>query len=52
MCSRLNDDTLNSLLITNKFYKKEKLLENEKELAKQRLSSKPAKAAETIEAAV
>ena len=28
----LNDDTLNALLITNKFYKKEKLLENEKYL--------------------
>jgi hypothetical protein len=36
-------------LITNKFYKKEKLLENEKDLAKQKLSSKPAKAAETTE---
>ena len=47
--SRLNDDTLNALLITNKFYKKEKLLENEKDLAKQKLSSKPAKAAETTE---
>ena len=45
--SRLNDDTLNALLITNKFYKKEKLLENEKDLAKQKLSSKPAKEAET-----
>ena len=51
----LNDDTLNALLITNKFYKKEKVLENEKDLAKQKLSSKPAKAAETnetVEAAV
>ena len=41
-------------MITNNFYKKEKLLENEKELAKQKLSSKPAKAAEkteTVEAA-
>jgi hypothetical protein len=47
--SRLNDDTLNALLITNKFYQKEKLLENEKDLAKQKLSSKPAKAAETTE---
>ena len=37
---------------TNKFYKKEKLLENEKDLAKQKLSSNPAKAAETVEAAV
>ena len=46
---RLNDDTLNSLLITNKFYKKEKLLAKEKDLAKQKLSSKPAKAAETTE---
>ena len=45
----LNDDTLNALLITNKFHKKEKLLENEKDLAKQKLSSKPAKAAETTE---
>ena len=34
-------------MITNKFYKKEILLENEKDLAKQKLSSKPAKAAET-----
>ena len=40
---------LNALLITNKFYRKEKLLENEKDLAKQKLSSKPAKAAETTE---
>ena len=39
-------------MITNKFYKKEKLLENEKDLAKQKLSSKPAKAAETVEADV
>ena len=31
--SRLNDDTLNALLMTNKFYKNEKLLENEKDLA-------------------
>ena len=46
----LNNDTLNALLITNEFYKKEKLLEIE--LAKQKLSSKPAKAAETVEAAV
>ena len=45
----LNDDTLNALLITNKFYKKEKLLENEKDLANEKLSSKPAKAAETTE---
>ena len=45
----LNNDTLNPLLITNKFYRKEKLLENEKEIAKQKLSSKPAKAAETTE---
>ena len=36
-------------MITNKFYKKEKLLENEKDLAKQKLSSKPAKASETTE---
>ena len=36
-------------MITNKFYKKEILLENEKDLAKQKLSSKPAKAAETTE---
>ena len=49
MCSRLNDNTLNALLITNKFYKKDKLLENEKDLAQQKLSSKAAKAAETIE---
>ena len=55
MHSRLNDNTLNDLLITNKFYKKDKLLENEKDLAQQKLSSKPAKAAETtmtVEAAV
>ena len=45
----LNDDTSNAILITNKFYRKEKLLENEKDLAKQKLSSKPAKAAETTE---
>ena len=49
MHSRLNNDTLSALLITNKFYKKEKLLGNEKDLAKQKLSSKPAKAAETTE---
>ena len=49
MHSRLNNDTLNALLKTNKFYKKEKLLGNEKDLAKQKLSSKPAKAAETTE---
>ena len=49
MRSRLKDDTINALLITNKFYKKEKLLENQKDLAKQKLSSKPAKAAETTE---
>ena len=36
-------------MIKNKFYRKEKLLENEKDLAKQKLSSKPAKAAETTE---
>ncbi len=36
-------------MITNKFYRKEKLLENGKDLSKQKLSSKPAKAAETIE---
>ena len=36
-------------MITNKFYKKEKLLEKQKDLAKQKLSSKPAKAAETTE---
>ena len=36
-------------MITNKFYKKEKLLENEKDLANEKLSSKPAKAAETTE---
>ena len=52
----LYDDTLNALLITNKFYKKEKLLQNKKDLLKQKLSSKPqsnpAKAAETAEAAV
>jgi hypothetical protein len=39
------------LLVTNKFYKKEKLLQNEKDLVKHKLSSKPqskpAKAAET-----
>ena len=46
----LNDDTLNALLITNKFYHIEKLLENEKDLSKQKLSTKPAKAAETTEA--
>jgi hypothetical protein len=40
---------LNALLITNKFYKKDKLLENEKDLAQQKLSSNPAKAAETTE---
>ena len=45
----LNDDTLNALLIRNKFYKIEKLLENEKNLANEKLSSKPAKAAETTE---
>ena len=32
-----------------KFYKKEKLLENEKDLANEKLSSKSAKAAETTE---
>ena len=50
----LNDDTLSYFLIT-KFYKKKKLLENEKDLANEKLSSKPAKAAkttETVEAAV
>ena len=47
----LNDDLLNALLIRNKFCKIEKLLENEKDLAKQKLSSKPAKASETVEAA-
>ena len=36
-------------MITNKFYKKEKLLENEKKLANKKLSSKPAKAVETTE---
>ena len=36
-------------MITNKFYKIEKLLENEKDLANEKLSSKPAKAAETSE---
>ena len=36
-------------MITNKFYGKEKLLENEKDLGKQKLSSKSAKAAETTE---
>ena len=40
---------LNALLITYEFYKKEKLLENEKDLAKQKFSSKPAKASETTE---
>ena len=45
----LNDDTLNALLITNKFWKKEKLLENEKDLANEKLPSKSAKAAETTE---
>ena len=45
----LNDDTLSSLLITNKFYNQKKLLENEKDLANEKLSSKPAKAAETTE---
>ena len=49
MHSRLNDNTLNAILITNKFCKKDKLLENEKDLAQQKLSSKPAKAAETTE---
>ena len=39
-------------MITNKFYRKDKLLENEKDLATQKLSSKPAKATETVEAAV
>ena len=39
-------------MITNKFYRKEKLLENEKDLAKQKLSSKPAETTETDEAAV
>ena len=42
-------------MITNKCCRKEKLLENEKDLEKQNLSSKPAKAAETsetVEAAV
>jgi hypothetical protein len=42
-------------LTTFKIYKKEKLLENEKDLANEKLSSKPAKAAkttETVEAAV
>ena len=47
--SRLNNDTLNALLVTNEFYKKEKLLGNEKDVAKQKLSSKSAKAAETTE---
>ena len=32
--SRLNDDMLNAILITNKFNKKEKLLENEKRFSK------------------
>ena len=45
----LNDDTLIALLIRNKFYKIEKLLENGKDLANEKLSSKPAKAAETTE---
>ena len=36
-------------MITNKLYKKENLLENEKDLANEKLSSKPAKAAETTE---
>ena len=36
-------------MITNKFWKKEKLLEKQKDIAKQKLSSKPAKAAETTE---
>ena len=36
-------------MLINKFYRKEKLLENEKDLAKQKLSSKPSKAAETTE---
>ena len=45
----LNDDTLIALLIRNKFYKIEKLLENEKGLANEKLSSKPAEAAETTE---
>ena len=49
MHSKLNDNTLNAILITNKFCKKDKLLENEKDLAQQKLSSKPAKAAETTE---
>ena len=34
------------------FYKKEKLLAKEKDLAKQKLSSKPAKTTETVEAVV
>ena len=45
----LNGRKLNALLITNNFYKKEKLLENKKDLAKQKLWSKPAKTAETTE---
>ena len=49
MRSRLDDITLNAILITNKFYKKDKLLENEKDLANEKLSPKPANAAETTE---
>ena len=45
----LNGRKLNALLITNNFYKKEKLLENKKDLAKQKLSLTPAKTAETTE---
>ena len=36
-------------MIANKFWKKDKLLENEKDLANEKLSSKPAEAAETTE---
>ena len=35
-----------------KFYKKKKLLENEKDLANEKLSSKPAETIKTVEAAV
>ena len=36
-------------MITNQFYKKEKFLENKKDLVNEKLPSKPAKAAETTE---
>ena len=36
-------------MITNQLYKKEKFLENKKDLVNEKLPSKPAKAAETTE---